>query len=427
MNELLGTQEKIYTCIDLKSFYASVECVERGLDPFKTNLVVADPDRGRGAICLAVSPALKALGVRNRCRIFEIPSRFKYITAVPRMKLYMDYSAAIYNTYLEYLSAKDIHVYSIDECFIYLSPYLLLYKMPPKALVQLLTQRVFAKFGICATAGIGSNMFLAKVALDILAKHQPDHMAFLDEDLFKEKMWHHMPITDFWNIGKGTAKRLAHRGIYDLYGVAHCEPAKLYKEFGINAEYLIDHAWGRESCTLEDLRHYQPKSHSISNSQILFEDYGFEDALIVLLEMVEFLSLKLVETQMLCHSFSLSIRYSKDCVPPTGGLRRLPQATDSFEVLEQFFQELFVATTHRHVPIRQICVTADDLLWLGRAEQSLFSAYAVDELRDRDIQQALLDVKAKYGKNALLRGRSYRPKATGRLRNKLIGGHNSGC
>ena len=427
MNTLIGPQERMYACIDLKSFYASVECVERGLDPFKANLVVADPARGRGAICLAVSPALKALGVRNRCRIFEIPSHISYITAVPRMKLYMDYSAGIYNSYLEYLSSQDIHVYSIDECFIYLSPYLLLYKMTPKSLVQLLVQRILEKFGICATAGIGSNMFLAKVALDILAKHQPDNMAFLDEALFKEKMWHHRPLTDFWNIGRGTAQRLARKGIYDLYGVAHCEPQRLYREFGINAEYLIDHAWGRESCTLAELRHYQPKSHSIANSQILFEDYAAADALVVMLEMVEFLCLKLVETQMLCNSFSLSIRYSKDCLPPTGGSQRLPQATDSFEVLGQLFRELFWRTTAKDAPIRQICVSANDLIWLGRIEQKLFSAYAVDELRDRDIQQALLDVKGKYGKNAILRGISYYQKATGKLRNKLIGGHNSGC
>ena len=426
MNNLIAAQDRIYACIDLKSFYASVECVERGLDPFKVNLVVADPARGRGAICLAVSPALKALGVRNRCRLFEIPSGIKYITALPRMQLYMDYSAGIYQSYLEYLSAQDIHVYSIDECFIYLSPYLLLYKMTPKALVQLLVQRIIAKFGICATAGIGSNMFLAKVALDILAKHQPDHMAFLDEDLFKEKMWHHQPLTDFWNIGRGTSRRLAHKGIYDLYGVAHYEPAKLYKEFGVNAEYLIDHAWGREACTIEDLRNYRPKTHSISNSQILFEDYAFEDALIVMVEMVEFLCLKLVETQMLCNSFSLSIRYSKDCRLPTGGSRRLPQATDSFVVLEELFRQLYNETTWRTSPIRQICVSANDLVWLGSAEATLFPAYAVDEQRDRDTQQVLLDVKSKYGKNAILRGISYREKATGRLRNKLIGGHNSG-
>ena len=426
MNSVIKQQEQVYACIDLKSFYASVECVERGLDPFKANVVVADPERGRGAICLAISPALKALGVRNRCRLFESPSGFKYIIAVPRMKLYMDYSAAIYQSYLEYLSAQDIHIYSIDECFLYLSPYLLLYKMQPRALVKLLVQRIMDKFVICATSGIGSNMFLAKVALDIVAKRSPDFMGELTEASFKEQLWHHQPLTDFWNIGRGIAARLARKGIYDLYGVAHCEPQMLYKEFGINAEYLIDHAWGRESCTMEDLRHYRPKSHSISNSQILFEDYAFSDALVVMVEMVEFVCLKLVETQHLCQAFSLSIRYSKDCRLPTGGSRRLPQATDSFEVLEQFFRQLFCETTFRNAPIRQICISANDLLWLGNAEQTLFSAYTVDEQRDRDRQQALLDVKAKYGKNALLRGISYREKATGRIRNLLIGGHKGG-
>lgn len=426
VNSVVKKQEQVYACIDLKSFYASVECVERGLDPFKANLVVADPERGRGAICLAVSPALKALGVRNRCRLFEIPSHFQYTIAVPRMKLYMDYSAAIYRSYLQYISSQDIYAYSIDECFFHLSPYGPLYKKSPKELVGLLIKGVLQQFGICATAGIGSNMFLAKVALDILAKHSPDFMGILDEDSFKEQLWHHQPLTDFWNIGRGIASRLARKGIYDLHGVAQCEPRVLYKEFGINAEYLIDHAWGRENCTMEDLHHYHAKSHSIANSQILFEDYAFEDALIVMVEMVEFLCLKLVETQMLCSSFSLSIRYSKDCRMPTGGSRRLPQPTDSFEVLEQFFRQLFWQSTYKNAPIRQICVSANDLLWLGNAEQNLFSAYAVDEQRDRDRQQVLLDVKAKYGKNALLRGISYRKKATGRIRNLLIGGHKGG-
>lgn len=426
MKDTKGAQESFYACIDLKSFYASVECVEQGLDPFKVPLVVADPERGRGAICLAISPALKAMGVRNRCRLFEIPSSIKYKIAVPRMKLYMEYSSAIYKSYLQYLSPEDIYVYSVDECFFALSPYALLYKQSPLALVRKLVQGIFSEFGICATAGIGTNLFLAKIAMDIVAKHNEEHLAFLDEDLFQKQMWHHRPLTDFWNIGKGIAKRLARKGIYDLYAIAHAQPEQLYREFGINAEFLIDHAWGRESCTMADLHHYHAKSHSISNSQILFEDYAFEDAEVVLVEMVEFLCLKLVETQMLCSSFSLNIRYSKDCQLPTGGSRHLPQSTDSFEVLEEYFRELFWETTYRNAPIRQICVSANDLQWLGRAEQQLFSAYQVDEQRDRDRQQVLLDVKKKYGKNALLRGISYRDKATGRLRNTLIGGHKGG-
>ena len=426
MDQDANTRTKYYTCIDLKSFYASVECVERGYDPFKVNLVVADPSRGRGAITLAISPALKKLGVKNRCRLYEIPSFIKYEIATPRMKKYMEYSGRIYRMYLDYLSAEDIHVYSIDECFIYLSPYLSLYRKTPKELTKMLMDEIFNRFGICATGGIGTNMFLAKIALDIQAKHKPDNIAFLDEEQFKEEMWHHTPITDFWNIGKGTARRLEKKMIYDLYGVAHCEPAVLYKEFGVNAEYLIDHAWGREGCTMKNLQNYHSKTHSISNSQILFEDYCYNDAMIVMLEMVEFLSLKLVETQCLCKSISLFIRYSKDCRMPTGGGRKLPQATDSYQILEGYFLELFKRTTFFDSPIRQIALSANDVVGLAASELSLFNAYDVDEEQDRNLQQAMLDIKAKYGKNSILRGISYHTKATGKIRNQLIGGHNGG-
>ena len=426
MDQDANTRTKYYTCIDLKSFYASVECVEKGYDPFKVNLVVADPSRGRGAITLAISPALKKLGVKNRCRLYEIPSFIKYEIATPRMKKYMEYSGRIYRMYLDYLSAEDIHVYSIDECFIYLSPYLSLYRKTPKELTKMLMDEIYKRFGICATGGIGTNMFLAKIALDIQAKHKPDNIAFLDEEKFKEEMWHHTPITDFWNIGKGTARRLEKKMIYDLYGVAHCEPAVLYKEFGVNAEYLIDHAWGRESCTMKNLHNYHSKTHSISNSQILFEDYCYNDAMIVMLEMVEFLSLKLVETQCLCKSISLFIRYSKDCRMPTGGGRKLPQATDSYQILEGYFLELFKRTTFFDSPIRQIALSANDVVGLAASELSLFNAYDVDEEQDRNLQQAMLDIKAKYGKNSILRGISYHTKATGKIRNQLIGGHNGG-
>ena len=426
MDQDASTRTKYYTCIDLKSFYASVECVERGYDPFKVNLVVADSSRGRGAITLAISPALKKLGVKNRCRLYEIPSFIKYEIATPRMKKYMEYSGRIYRMYLDYLSAEDIHVYSIDECFIYLSPYLSLYRKTPKELTKMLMDEIFNRFGICATGGIGTNMFLAKIALDIQAKHNPDNIAFLDEEKFKEEMWHHTPITDFWNIGKGTARRLEKKMIYDLYGVAHCEPAVLYKEFGVNAEYLIDHAWGREGCTMKNLQNYHSKTHSISNSQILFEDYCYNDAMIVMLEMVEFLSLKLVETQCLCKSISLFIRYSKDCRMPTGGGRKLPQATDSYQILEGYFLELFKRTTFFDSPIRQIALSANDVVGLAASELSLFNAYDVDEEQDRNLQQAMLDIKAKYGKNSILRGISYYNKATGKIRNQLIGGHNGG-
>ena len=260
---------KIYLCIDLKPFYASVECVERGLDPFKINLVVADPTRGGGAITLAATPAIKKLGVPSRGRIFEIPKDISYKIAPPRMKLYMEYSARIYKIFLKYISSEDIHVYSIDESFLDITTYLKLYNMTAKQLAQTILDDIYNETGITATVGIGTNLFLTKVALDITAKHAPDNMGYLDKDLFKQLIWHHKPITDIWMIGPSTAKRLAKFGIDDLYSVALFPEQPLYKMFGVNAEYLIDHAWGVEPTEIKDIKAYQPSSNSISNSQIL--------------------------------------------------------------------------------------------------------------------------------------------------------------
>ena len=305
--------DRMYLCIDLKSFFASVECAERGLDTMTTRLVVADPSRGRGAICLAVSPALKELGVRNRCRIYEIPPGIDYITALPRMKLYMEYAARIYSVYLRYISPEDIHVYSIDECFLDITSYRRLYDMNERDLAKMLTDAVYRETGgICATVGIGTNLFLAKVALDITAKHAPDRVGYLDEAEFRRTIWYHQPLTDIWNVGRGIAKRLEKMGIFDLRGVAECEEAKLYREFGVNAEYLIDHAHGREPCTIADIHAYVAKSESISNGQILFEDYRFDDALTVLKEMVDPLVLELIERRKVTDSISLSVGYSRD-------------------------------------------------------------------------------------------------------------------
>ena len=254
--------ERIYLCIDLKTFYASVECVERGLDPFQTNLVVADPSRGKGAICLAISPKLKQQGVRNRCRIFEIPDTIEYITALPRMKLYMQYAADIYGIYLKYISKDDIHVYSIDEAFLDVTEYLKLYEMDAKRLARKLTDDVFDTTGITATVGIGTNLYLAKIALDITAKHTPDHMGYLDEETYKRTLWHHRPLTDFWQVGRGISKRLEKYGFVDMYDVAHAPEKVLYNEFGVNAEYLIDHAHGIEPTTIADIKKYIPKTNS---------------------------------------------------------------------------------------------------------------------------------------------------------------------
>ena len=276
--------QRTYLCIDLKTFYASVECVERHLDPFNTNLVVADPSRGKGAICLAISPKMKMLGIKNRCRIYEIPPTVKYIVALPRMKKYIEYSANIYAIYLKYFAKEDIHVYSIDEAFMDATNYLKMYNMTAVELAQTIIKDIFNTYGITATAGIGTNMYLTKIALDITAKHSSTNIGYLDEEKYKNELWHHKPLTDFWQIGNGIERRLNKMRIFDMYDIAHAEQKKLYKEFGVNAEYLIDHSWGKESCTIADIKAYKPKTNSISNSQILFEDYSFEKARLVLKE-----------------------------------------------------------------------------------------------------------------------------------------------
>ena len=285
--------QRYYMCIDLKTFYASVECVERSLDPFSTNLVVADPSRGKGTICLAISPKMKMLGVKNRCRIYEIPPNIKYIIAPPRMKKYIEYSANIYGIYLKYFSKDDIHVYSIDEAFMDVTNYLKLYNTDVVSLAKIIMKDIFDTYGITATCGIGTNMYLAKIALDITAKHSSTNIGYLDEEKYKKELWHHKPLSDFWQIGKGIERRLNKLRLFDMYDIAHTDPKRLYKEFGINAEYLIDHSFGKESCTIADIKKYKPKTNSITNSQILFEDYSFEKARIVLKEMVEIRKFKI--------------------------------------------------------------------------------------------------------------------------------------
>lgn len=416
---------RYYACIDLKSFYASVECVERGLDPFTTNLAVTDASRGNGAICLAISPAMKALGIPNRCRVFQIPQNVEYISALPRMKLYMKYSADIYSIYLKYISKEDIHVYSIDECFFDLTPYLKTYKKTPKELSQMLIEAVYQETGICASAGIGTNLFLAKVALDITAKHTADHIGYLDEALFKKLIWPHRPITDIWNIGKGIAKRLERYGVYDLRGVCDLDEKLLYREFGVNAEFLIDHAHGYEPCTMEEIHHYQAQSHSVTNSQILFEDYGAEDALRVVLEMVDLLTLELVEEDLTTDSISLRVGYSKDVVKATGGTRKLSYRTSSFNKLAEEMKTFFKETTRAGYPIRKVSVGLNHVMPQEYTQMDLFSEFQEDE-REKKVQKAMVEIKNKFGKNAILRGMSLEEKATARMRNKLVGGHNGG-
>ncbi len=416
-------EEKTYLCVDLKSFFASVECVERGLDPFSTNLVVADIERTNGTVCLAITPAMKALGIRNRCRMFEIPSDVEYIVAKPRMKLYMQYSATIYGIYLKYVSAEDIHIYSIDECFLDVTQYLKLYKMTAKELAKTIIDDVTKTTGVCATVGIGTNLFLTKVALDITAKHTPDFMGYLDEKEFKRTIWHHKPITDIWNIGQGIAKRLEKFGAYDLCDVAHLDKKLLYKEFGVNAEFLIDHAWGREPCTIAQIHEYKTKSNSLSNGQILFEDYSFEDALLVLCEMVDNLDLELVDKSLVTNSISLHIVYSKDVIKSTGVSMKIEEYTNSSKKLVKAFEEFYRKTTNPYYPVRKIYIGFNNVVDEAFQTISMFTDVEDDE-KELKMQQAILEIKHKYGKNAILRGTSLEEKSTTKKRNMLVGGHN---
>ncbi|MCQ2387749.1 MAG: DNA repair protein [Clostridia bacterium] len=416
-------KQRIYCCIDLKSFFASVECVERGLDPFKTNLVVADPARQSGTVCLAITPAMKSLGVKNRCRVFEIPSGISYIMAKPRMKKYMDKSIEIYSIYLKYISPDDIWVYSIDECFIDFTDYLKLYNMEAKEFANLLRREVFKKTGICATVGIGTNLFLAKVALDITAKHAEDFMGYLDEESFKKEIWHHRPITDVWNIGKGIAQRLERRGIHDLYGVAHYSEDLLYKEFGINAELLIDHANGIEPCTISDIQKYKTKTMSISNGQVLFSNYNYLEARTVLKEMVENLALELVEKDLVAGGLFLSIGYSDRTF--AGGSEKFKTHTSSESSIIKAFLDYYDKTIDRSLYIKRINVGLTNLLKEDYTILDLFSD-PVKKCKEKDLLKTVIGIKRKYGKNALLKGLSFEDGATARERNKMIGGHNSG-
>ena len=420
--------EKVYLCIDLKSFYASVECVERGLNPFTSNLVVADPSRGRGAICLAISPAMKNLGIKNRCRIFEIPDKLSYITAKPRMKLYMKYSADIYGIYLRYIAKEDIYVYSVDECFFDVTSYLKLYNKTPVEIAKMLIDAVYNETGLCATSGIGTNLFIAKVAMDVVAKHQEPNefgvrIAELDEMSYRKEIWNHKPITDIWNVGKGIANRLRKYGIDDLYGVAHIDEKILYKEFGVNAQFLIDHAKGIEPCTIADIHNYVPQSASVSTGQILFEDYSYDDALIVLKEMIEPLVLEIVEKNLVTNSISLYVGYSKNITKSTGGTVKLENFTSSLKKITDDFISYYIKTTQKGYPIRKLNIGLNNLIEEEFTAIDLFSDYAAEE-KERDRLKVLIDIREKFGKNAVLKGISLNKKATARVRNKMVGGHN---
>ena len=416
--------QKYYLCIDLKSFYASAECVERSLDPYTTNLVVADETRGKGTICLAVSPRMKMLGVKNRCRLYKIPATINYIIATPRMKKYIEYSANIYAIYLKYFSKDDIHVYSVDEAFMDATDYLKLYKVNPIELAKIIIKDIFQTYRITATAGIGTNMYLAKIALDITAKHSATNIGFLDEEKYKNELWHHKPLTDFWQIGKGIERRLNRMRIFDMYDVAHTDQKRLYKEFGINAEFLIDHSWGKENCTIADIKAYRPKSTSISNSQVLFEDYSFINARLVLKEMIELSSQRLIEENLVTDTVQLYIGYSKDIIKATGGTRKLENYTNVYSQLVKPFLELYERTTNKDVPIRRIGINFANVIERKNTQLNLFTNQEKID-KERKLELTMSSIKNKMGKNKIIRGMDLQEKATTLVRNILVGGHNA--
>ncbi|MBO4457337.1 MAG: DNA repair protein [Butyrivibrio sp.] len=419
---MLG-KERTYICIDLKSFYASVECAERDLDVMTTRLVVADPERSDKTICLAVSPAMKALGVHNRCRVFEIPKNIDYIMAVPRMQKYIDYSAEVYAIYLKYISKDDIHIYSVDEAFMDVTEYLNLYHMTARQLGQRIMDDIAKTLHIRATCGIGSNLFLTKVALDITAKHAPDFIGELDEKSYRETLWDHTPLTDFWRVGKGIASRLATYGMLTMRDIANGDENLLYKLLGVNAELLIDHAWGREPVTISDIKSYRSSSHSLSQGQVLMSDYSFERGLTIAKEMMDVLCLDMVDKGLVSKSFSLCVGYAKGSpLPAAKGSFSLDTETNASMLLIPGIADLYKQIVNPAYNVRRMYVVANNVVSEEYMQYSFFVSPA-DLERDRKMQKAVLEIKNKFGKNAILKGLNFEEGATTRERNNQIGGH----
>ena len=416
-------KERSYLCIDLKSYYASVECIERGLDPLTAKLVVADPERTEKTICLAVSPAMKALGVKNRCRVFEIPEHIEYVMAKPRMALYMEYAARIYGIYLRYVAAEDIHVYSIDEVFMDITDYSGARGLSPRGFAAELLGVIFRETGLTATCGLGSNLYLAKIALDIMSKRTPDHIGVLTEQSYRRELWDHRPITDFWRIGPGTERRLARLGITTMGGVAAANEDVLYKVFGVDAELLIDHAWGRETTTMADIKNFRPQSRSLTRGQILISDYDYDKGRIVVREMAEDLALDLFAQGLEAKSVGLSLGYTYRAEKkPSNGSIALELPSSSVRQLADTAQELYDRIMLRDDTIRRINLCYAGLQERGDRQYDLFSG-AEQQRREERLQQAMVKIRKKYGKNGLLKCMDLQEGATAIERNRQIGGH----
>ena len=419
--------QRQYLCIDLKSFYASVECVQRGLDPMTAKLVVADPDRSKNTICLAVSPALKALGVKNRCRIRDIPEGMKFITARPQMKRYIDCSAEIYGIYLKYFSKDDIHVYSVDEAFMDVTNYLTLYGMTARELAVTVMEDIRRSMGgLRATCGIGTNLYLTKIALDITAKHSPEFIGELNEETYRETLWDHRPLTDFWRIGPGISARLARGGMFTMRDIAKADENVLYHMFGKDAELLIDHAWGREPATIADIKAYQSKKHSLSSGQVLMRDYSYEEGTVIVKEMTELLCLDLTEKGLVTHSLSLYIGYSgRDDVTAAKGSVSLAADTNLSNILIPAAAKLYDRISDRRCKLRRVIVCFGDVAPENNIQMTLFDNVK-ENAHNREIQKTVLRIKNRYGKNAIFKGMDLSEAAMTLERNKQIGGHRSG-
>ncbi len=459
-NRRVAAQDRVYIAIDLKSFYASVECIERGLNPLTTNLVVADPARTEKTICLAVSPSMKIYGIPGRPRLFEVQQKLKefkqrtgkeveYIIAPPRMACYIQVSADIYATYLKYISPEDIHVYSIDECFMDVTNYLNLYQMSAKDLAMKMIHDVLQETGITATAGIGTNLYLCKIAMDIVAKHvEADasgvRIAELDELTYRRLLWDHKPITDFWRIGGGIAKRLEDSGLNTMGDIArtslHNEDL-LYRMLGIDAELLIDHAWGYEPCGMEEIKSYEPSTNSISSGQVLQHPYDFNKARIVVQEMTELLVLDLVEKGLVTDSLTLTIGYDRSSVdegkykgevtydrygrgvPKSAhGTANLGTTSSSTRKILTAVMELYDRIVSKELMARRVTLSANNLVEERYEQYDLFIDPA-EQAKERKMQEAMLSIKKKFGKNAILKGISLEEGATTMERNNQIGGH----
>ncbi len=489
-------KEHIYAAIDLKSFFASVECRENDLDPLTTHLVVADASRSAKTICLAVTPSLKAYGISSRARLFEVIQQVKkinqerikkaprymftgksfraeklnkdpsleldYIIAPPHMAKYIEYSKRIYQIYLKYVSSQDIHVYSIDEVFIDITHYLSIYQCNGYQLVKRIIQDIYEETGITATAGLGTNLYLAKVAMDIRAKHilpGPDgeRIAYLNELTYRQYLWKHQPLTDFWRVGRGYASKLASINIYTMEDIARCSLENedmLYQLFGVNAELLIDHAWGYEPCTIQDIKSYQPMSKSIGSGQVLHHPYSYEKAKLIVKEMMDLLALKMVEKNIVGKKLVLTIGYDKDNQNYTGEVKKdfygrkipkhahgtidLPQMTASSKLMMEAIVTLFERIVDASLLIRRINITVCHLDYYQEdlhhyVQYHLFEDLSLQEQKyqtmqqslkeERKLQQAMITIKNKYGKNAILKGMNLQEGATTKDRNNQIGGH----